>query len=87
MNKCPPQSTGGGGLASTSMVSSMSESNSVVVGIVAGGIYVGLGDGVDSYMGCSVTVVDSMLLWSTSITITSVPVNMSYIKDDNQMYC
>ena len=73
MNKCPPQSAGGSGLASISMVSSMSGSNSVVVGIIAGGIYVG--DVVDSYMGRSVTVVDSMLLWSTSIITTSVSVD------------
>lgn len=60
MNNCPPQSAGGGGLASISMVSSISGSNSVVVGIDGGGIYIGLGDVVDSYIGRSVTVVDSM---------------------------
>lgn len=59
MNKRPPQSAGGSGLASISMVSSISGS-SVVVRVVDGGIYVGLGDVVDSYIGRSVTVVDSM---------------------------
>lgn len=62
MNNCPPQSAGGSGLASISMVSSISGFDSVVIviGVVNGGMYVGLGDVVDSYIGRSVTVVDSM---------------------------
>lgn len=62
MNNCPPQSAGGSGLASISMVSSRSKFDSVVIviGVVNGGIYVGLGDVVDPYIGRSVTVVDSM---------------------------
>lgn len=75
MNKCPPQSAGGGGLASISMVSSISGSNSVVnvIVVVAGGRYVGPGDVVDSYIGRSVIV--SISVWPTSISITSVPIN------------
>lgn len=72
MNKRPPQSAGGGGLASISMVSS--KSSVVVIGFIDGGIYIGL-DVVDSYIGCSVIVVDSMSVWLTSITIASVPIN------------
>lgn len=73
MNNCPPQSAAGGGLASISMVSSISGSDSVVVEIVGGGIYIG-SDVVDSCIGHSVTVVDSMSAWPTSIT-ASVPIN------------
>lgn len=75
MNNCPPQSAGGSGLASISIVSSISGSDSVVVVGIIGGIYVGLDDVVDSYIGRSVTVVDSMSLWLTSVTTTSVSSN------------
>jgi len=73
MNKCPPQSSEGNELTSISIVSSISDSV-VVIGIVDGGIYVGLGDVVDSYIGHSVIGVDSMSLWPTSITIASVSI-------------
>lgn len=56
------------------MVSSVSDSI-VVVDVTNGGIYVGLGDVVDSYVGRLVVVinVDSMSVSSTSIMIVSVP--------------
>lgn len=75
MNNCPPQSAGGGGLASISMVSSIFGSSVVVVGTVDGGRYIGFSDVVGSYIGRLVVVVDSMSVWLTSITITSVPIN------------
>jgi len=74
-NKSPPQSIGGGELASISTVSSVSDSIVVVVTVVVviDGVYVGLGDVVDSYIGRSLTVVDSISVWSISIMIASVP--------------
>lgn len=71
-NKSPPQSIGGGELASISMVSSVSDSIVVVVTVVVVE-YVGLGDVVDSCIGRSLTVVNSMSVWSISIMIDSVP--------------
>lgn len=54
------------------MLSSVSDSI-VAVDVTNGGVYVGLGDVVDSYIGRSVVVIDSMLVSSTSIMIASVP--------------
>lgn len=45
----------------------------VTVVVVIDGVYVGLGDVVDSYIGRSLTVVDSISIWSISIIIASVP--------------
>lgn len=80
-NRSPPQSIGGSGLASISTESSVSDSIVVVIAVVVvvvdvvvdGGVYVGLGDVVDSYVGRSATVVDSTPVWSTSMMIASVP--------------
>jgi len=60
MNKRPSQFAGSDGLASISTVSSISESEVVVVITDDGGRYVGACEVVDPYIGRSVTVVDSM---------------------------
>jgi len=73
MNKCPSQSTGSDGLASISTVSSISGSDVVVV--IDGGRYVDACDVVGSYIGCSVTVVDSISTWPTSVMIVCAPAN------------
>jgi len=75
MNKCPSQSTGSDGLASISTVSSISESDVVVVIVDDGGRYVDACDVVGSYIGCSVTVVDSISTWPTSVMIVCAPIN------------
>jgi len=76
MNKFPSQSTGRDGLASISTVSSISGSDVVVViddVVDDGGRYVC--DVVGSYIGCSVTVVDSISTWPTSVMIVCAPAN------------
>lgn len=83
INKCPSQSTAGGGLASISMLSSVSsEFDSIVVValvvvIVGGIVYVGFHQVVGSYVGCSVTLVDSMSISATSITIGFISIRKS----------